>query len=199
MNPRTLNPDEIRNLLHTLTPRSPFGARDLAMLVLALHTGLRVSELVGLDVSHVASSQGPRQTLDLPAGLAKGGSGRLIPFNQVARDAIADILAFNQRRGFSVAPGAPLFVNRRHQRLSTRYVQRLMEALRNQADLDVHATPHTLRHTFASQVARKHGNLRAVQALLGHRRLATVEIYTHVDRQELAEAVATLEQTLPQP
>jgi len=193
MNPRILNPDELRDLLRTLDPRSPFGSRDLAMLTLALHTGLRVSELVGLDVSHAASSHGPRRTLDLPAGLAKGGSGRLIPLNQVARDAIAAILAFNERRGFSVAPDAPLLVNRHHQRLSTRYVQRLMESLRDRADLDVHATPHTLRHTFASQVARRHGNLRAVQALLGHRRLATVEIYTHVDRQELAEAVATLE------
>jgi len=191
--PRILHPDEIRDLLQALAPRSPFGARDLAMLILALHTGLRVSELVGLDVSHVATARGPRQALDLPAGLAKGGSGRIIPLNQVARDAVTDLLDFNRLRGFSVAPDAPLLVNRHHRRLSDRYVQRLMQTLRERADLDIHATPHTLRHTFASQIARRHGNLRAVQTLLGHRRLATVEIYTHVDREELAEAVASLE------
>lgn len=193
MNPRILNPEELQALFRAANPRSPFGDRDLAMLILALHTGLRVSELVGLDVSHVAGARGVRHTLELPARLAKGERGRLLPLNRVAREAISDLLDFNQRRGFSVDPGAPLLVNRKHQRLSTRYVQRLMEDLRGRADLDVHATPHTLRHTFASQVARRHGNLRAVQALLGHRRLATVEIYTHVDREELAQAVASLE------
>lgn len=193
MMPRILNRDEIRRLLETLQPRSPFGARDLAMLLLCLHTGLRVSELVGLDVAHVAGADGPRQALDLPAGIAKGGRGRIIPLNAVARDAVAELLDFNRRRGFSVAPDAPLLVNRFHRRLSDRDVQRLMKALREKADLDVQATPHTLRHTFASQVARKHGNLRAVQALLGHRRLGTVQIYTHVDRDELDDAVATLE------
>lgn len=193
MMPRILHRDEIRRLLEGLEPRSPFGARNLAMLLLCLHTGLRVSELVGLDVRHVAGAAGPRQALDLPAGIAKGGSGRIVPLNAVARDAVAEILDFNRRRGFSVAPVAPLLVNRYHQRLSTRYVQRLMQALREKADLDVHATPHTMRHTFASNVARRHGNLRAVQALLGHRRLTTVEIYTHVDRDELDDAVAAIE------
>ena len=192
MSVRTLDPREIHQLLAGLDPRTPFGARDRAMLLLVLHTGLRVSELTGLDVAHVAWQGRPRQALDLPAALAKGRRARIIPFNDTARQAVADLLAFNRARGFSVASEAPLLVNRFHQRLSTRYVQRLMEALRHRVGLDVSATPHTLRHTFASHVARRHRNLRAVQALLGHRRLGTVEIYTHVDREELEAAVRTL-------
>lgn len=189
---RVLHPREVAQLLGAVNRRGPFGPRDYWLIGLALHTGLRVSELVGLDVHHVATGGRPRQALDLPARLGKGGRGRIVPLNGVARRAVAEILAFNQARGFSVAPEAPLLVNRYHQRVSTRYVQRLVEGLREKAGLDVRATPHTLRHTFASEVAGRHGNLRAVQLLLGHFRLETVEIYTHPSREELDRAVSSL-------
>jgi site-specific recombinase XerD len=189
---RVLHPREVQQLLQAVNRRAPFGERDHAMLALALHTGLRVSELVGLDIRHVAHDGQPRQALHLPSELGKGGRERILPLNDVARRAVAVILDFNRRRGFSTAADRPLLVNRKHDRISVRYVQRLMEATREKAGLDVQATPHTLRHSFASRVACKTGNLRVVQQLLGHKRLSTVEIYTHPTREELEAAVALL-------
>jgi site-specific recombinase XerD len=105
---------------------------------------------------------------------------------------VADLLAFNARRGFSVAPEAPLFVNRYYRRMSVRAVQHLVADLRTAAGLDVPATPHSLRHSFASRLAERCGNLRVVQQALGHKRLGTVEIYTHPTREELEAALARL-------
>lgn len=184
-----LHPDEARQLLAAVDLRDPFGSRDRAMLVLCLHTGLRVSELVGLDVHHVALEGCPRAALYVPPALGKGGRGRTIPLNQTARQAIADLLAFNRRRGFSTAPDRPLLVTRKHERLTARAVQRLVKMLREKAGLDVPATPHSLRHTFASTVLSCNSNLRVVQLLLGHQRLATVEIYSHPTREDLRLAV----------
>jgi site-specific recombinase XerD len=101
------NPQTFR-LLAAVNLKSPFGFRDHRLMQLALHTGLRVSELSHLDVHHVARGLTPREVLDLPAPLAKRHKARLIPFNAVARRLVAELLAFNQARGLSVAPEAPL-------------------------------------------------------------------------------------------
>ena len=180
---------ETRRLLAAIDPRDPFAERDQVMLILAMNTGLRVSELVGLDIGHVAHQGVPRQALHLPRSITKGERERTIPLNEPARQAIQVLLAFNRKRGFSVAPDAPVFVTRKHQRVSVRLVQRLVQHLREVAGLDVPLTPHTLRHGFATDIMHATGNLRVVQQLLGHRRLATVEIYAHVSRELCAQAV----------
>ena len=108
----------------------------------------------------------------------------------MARSTVRNLLAFNARRGFSTAPGAPLFVTRRHERVSL--VQRLIVTLRERAGLDVPVTPHGLRHRFATTICQTTGTLRIDQKLLGHRRLTTVEVDTHPTRTDLENAVATL-------
>lgn len=186
---RILDEEQVAQLLAVIPLRSPFGSRDHAMIRLALFTGLRVSELVGLDVDLVADGDGhPRLYLDLPAGLAKCRRSRQINLSDEARQAIADLLAFLVARGFSVAPDQPLLQNRHHQRLPVRTVQGLVQRYREMADLAIRATPHALRHSFASESARR-APIRAVQLLLGHRSLETTQIYLHTQPEDLWAAV----------
>ena len=125
--------------------------------------------------------------------IAKGARNRTVPLNTAARQAIQQLLVFNQRRGFSTQPATPLLVNRKHHRLHSRDIQRLVKALREQAGLAVPATPHSLRHLFASRVASTTGNLRVVQQLIGHQRLSSTEVYLHPTRAELVAAVDKLQ------
>jgi len=126
------------------------------------------------------------------ASIAKYAHGRDIPLNVCAQEAIQAILRFNKAHGFSVAPGAPLLVSKYHQHISARYVQLLVARLRKKAGLDVPATPHALRHGFASRFVEKTGNALIAKQLLGHRRLETVSIYAHTSPEQLAAAVSLL-------
>lgn len=187
-----LNGPETRQLLAAIKPGHPFAQRDRALIVFALHTGLRVSELSGLQVQHVALGDQVRDTLHLPSDLGKGGRARLVPLNETAQKCVRVLLRFNAERGFSTAPDQPLFQNRFHRQLSVRDMQRLVKALRETAGLDVPATPHTLRHTFATRVMEATNNLRVTQAALGHKRLSTTQIYTHPTRELMASSLAAI-------
>jgi site-specific recombinase XerD len=190
---RILNELQSYRLMGAINLRSPFGPRDLCLLKLALNTGLRVSELSLLDVEHVSRAGVAREILDLPPAITKFHRSRQIPLNAAARRVISELLAFNQARGFSVAPDAPLFQNRKHRRFSVRSIQLLVEHYRELAELDIKVTPHSLRHKFATDVLRAKGNVRVAQKLLGHRDIRTTELYLHPDFEDLAEAVAFLE------
>jgi integrase/recombinase XerD len=170
------------------------GPRDYFLMVFDYHTGLRVSELVSLNVSQVAEQGIPRHELFLPAAVTKNRQSRIVPLNELARKAISKLLAFNQARGFSVAPDPPLFQTKHHQRLTDRTVQWMMADLRAKAGLDVPVTPHSLRHACLKTALQRSGNIRAVQKLAGHKRLTSTEIYTEPDREQVAQAAATLAQ-----
>ena len=188
---RILQPQATRQMLAATRPRSPFGIRDHALIRLFAQTGLRVSEMVGLDVGHVFHAGAARHQLDLPAAACKGHRSRVIPLNDSARQAIHDLVDFLVMRGFQTQPDSPLLQDRRHRRLPVREVQRLVQAHRQAAGLDIRATPHSFRHGFATQLASK-VSLRIVQQLLGHRFLASTETYLHSQPNQLAQAVATL-------
>lgn len=188
-----LQPQDLALLLAVIRRRAAFGERDHAMLTLMGHTGLRVCELVGLNHDQVARGRQARTHLNIPTEIGKGGRQRLVPLNQTAQAAVVRLVDFNLRRGFSVAPCAPLLVTRRHTRLGVRYVQKLVEQLRNQAGLDQPITPHSLRRGFASQIAQGSRDPYQVQALLGHRKLTTSLYYVQVDPDELAQTVANLD------
>lgn len=189
-----LQPEHLELLLGVIRRRAAFGERDHAMLTLMGHTGLRVSELVGLNHDQLATGRQSRTHLTIPAGLGKGGHGRVVPLNLTAQDAVVRLVEFNLSRGFSVAPTAPLLVTRQHTRLGVRYVQKLVEMLRRQAELDRPITPHSLRRGFASQVAQVCRDPYQVQALLGHRKLQTSLHYVQVRPEELERAVAGLDE-----
>lgn len=181
-------------LLGAIRPREPFGVRDRALVILDLHTGLRSCELCGLNVENVAMDEvTPRSWLDLPGRIAKGKNNRCVPLNETAQSAILEILRFNKARGFSVAPGAPLLVTREHKRLPTRSLRDLMQRYRERANLDIKASPHTLRHTNASRLASAGVNLRVIQQNLGHIKLETVELYVHATAEEREDAVRRLD------
>jgi integrase/recombinase XerC len=189
---RNLVPLELRRLLSVISFRTPFGQRDHAMLRLDYFCGLRVGELVGLDVGHVWGVGQPRSELELLASLCKTARSRRIPLEAPAQMAILELYGFLQMRGFSVAPSAPLLVDRHHQRLSTREVQRVVQQYREKAGLEWRATPHSLRHGFASELVSQGTPLPVVQKLLGHRRLSSTEVYLHSDPAELRAAVRKL-------
>jgi len=188
---RILQPQATRQMLAATRPSSPFGLRDHAVIRLFSQTGLRVGEMVGLDVGHVFHAGAARHQLDLPAAACKGHRSRVIPLNDSARQAIQDLVDFLVMRGFQAQPDSPLLQDRRHRRLPVREVQRLVQTHRQAAGLDIRATPHSFRHGFATQLADK-VSLRIVQQLLGHRFLASTETYLHNQPDQLAQAVAAL-------
>ena len=102
---------------------------------------------------------------------------------------MGQLVAFLQLRGMSSAPGSPLLQDRRHHRLPVREVQRMLQLARERANLDIKATPHTLRHTFASNAARR-SSLHNVKDLLGHQSIESTEIYLHSLPEDLQAAVA---------
>jgi integrase/recombinase XerC len=176
--PETLSPDEAVRLVSREDP-SPAGRRDRAILELAYSSGLRVSELTGLDVG----------AIDLEAGevrvTGKGAKTRIVP---VGRAALEAIRAWLPERAALARPGElALFVGERGARLSPRMVQRRIKLWAAAAGLDADVHPHMLRHSFASHVLQSSGDLRAVQEMLGHSSIASTQVYTHLDFQHLAK------------
>jgi integrase/recombinase XerC len=167
-------------------PDSPVGRRDLAVVELLYGAGLRVGELVGLDLDDL--SLGER----LLRVRGKGRKERLVPFGRLAAEAILVYLPHRARwRADAPGGGDPLFVNQRGGRLSDRSVRRLLAAaVERTADLHrIH--PHSLRHAFATHLLEAGMDLRAIQELLGHSSLATTQIYTGVDLAHLMSVYRT--------
>ena len=190
---RYLSNAQVRQLLSAVNLESAFGRRDYLLILFLYHTGLRVGELSQLRVDLVANRQGqPREVLDLPAAFCKGPRGRMVPLNATARACVEKQLRFNRSRGFSTAPDAPLFQNRKHRALSIRSIQQLIENYRNKADLDVKATPHSLRHTNATALQNAGVPSRVIQHGLGHRHLSTTERYLGVSAVDMKHHYSAL-------
>jgi len=179
--PKALRPEQAAALLDAPAEAGDLLAlRDRAMFELFYSSGLRLAELVALDV------QGG---LDLAAGevtvTGKRGKTRTVPLGAKAAQALA---AWIERRGALAAQGeTALFVSRRGGRLSPSQVENRLAQWAKKAGLGVHVHPHMLRHSFASHVLQSSGDLRAVQEMLGHASIATTQIYTHLDFQHLAK------------
>ena len=178
--PRGLDVDQTQRALAPADPSDPaLAARDQAMLELLYSSGLRLSELTGLDLAD----------LDLETGLVrvlgKGRRQRSIPVGSVARSALRAWL--EQRRDWAAPGETALFLTRRGTRIGNRAVQHRVAIAGRRAGLDVRLHPHRLRHAFASHLLESSGDLRAIQELLGHANLETTQIYTHLDYQHLAQ------------
>ena len=175
------NPDR-----HQKYPHPDFlGLRDRAILEVIYSGGLRVSEAVGLNFEDVDFAQ------NLFRVFGKGRKERICMLGEPAHDAM---MAYLRRRGelglgASNAPG-PLFVNYEGKRLTTRSVERAFAQYVSAANLPPEVTPHKLRHSFATHLLAAGADIRTVQEMLGHARLATTQIYTHVNIQQLIEVYA---------
>lgn len=150
-------------------------ARDAAILALLYGAGLRLSEALSLTG---AQKHGP----DVLRIVGKGRKVRMAPLIKPVRDAIAE---YSKLCPFALAPDEPLFRGEKGGPLNPRMVQRLMEGVRARLNLPETATPHALRHSFATHLLANGGDLRAIQALLGHASLSTTQIYIGVDASRL--------------
>ena len=175
--PRLLDTDRAMQLLDGGVEDDFIGHRDQAMLELFYSSGLRLAELVGLNLDQ----------LDLPAGLiqaqGKGNKARVLPVGRKAREALE---AWLPVRALSNPPDGAVFVSQQGRRLGPRAVQlRVRQA--GVRELGQHLHPHMLRHSFASHMLESSQDLRSVQELLGHADIGTTQIYTHLDFQHLAK------------
>lgn len=176
--PPVLDVDQMDRLL-AIKAGDPLALRDHAIMELAYSSGLRLAELVSLDVS----------SLDLPERLVdiigKGGKERKTPVGRIACEVLVAWL--EARLGLAASDETALFVGRRGRRLTPRAVQYRMRDWALRMGINQHVHPHMLRHAFASHLLESSGDLRAVQELLGHADISTTQVYTHLDFQHLAQ------------
>jgi len=177
--PQTLHVSEVERLLSSV-PDDARGARDLAILELLYGAGLRVSELVSLDVASCNFDAGFLRCL------GKGSKERIVPLGRAASDAVRRYLSTERRRLVAKRPDVQaLFLNRRAGRLSRQRVWQLLKQYAKASRLEKAIGPHTLRHSFATHLLERGADLRTVQELLGHANISTTQRYTHVDRARL--------------
>ena len=162
--------------------------RDFTMIYLALQTGLRVSELVGLYIEDVAPFGEISRFLIVPSRIGKNSKKRDIPMNHETRTLLAHFLRIKDTRKQPINLDSFLFVSHHtHNPLSSRDFQRIVKDI-SSSSLGRSITPHTLRHTFATRLLR-HTNLRVVQETLGHARVQTTQIYTHPGIDDITSAI----------
>jgi len=179
--PAHLTLDDVDRLLATPRADRLLGLRDRAILELLYSSGLRVSELTGLDWEHLDADAG------LVRVLGKGRKERVVPVGRPALRALAAYRTAAAGAGWPAARGA-VFRNVRGGRLTPRSVGRLVDRHVLASGTTTKATPHALRHTFATHLLGAGADLRAIQELLGHASLSTTQRYTHVDLRRLMEA-----------
>jgi integrase/recombinase XerC len=180
--PSFLTESEVAHLLD-FSDASDAGVRDRAVLELLYATGLRASELTGLDLDDVSFEQRTVRTL------GKGGKERIVPFGSPALKALRRWLTVRERwidqRGGR--DGAALFLNARTARLAPSALRKLLRDRLRESAVNKRVTPHALRHSFATHLLNSGADLRSIQELLGHASLATTQRYTHLSTRRLQE------------
>ena len=181
--PKFLEYDQVKKLLDTPPADNWLGARDRAIMETLYGTGVRVSELVALNLEDVDFLG---EVLHVRG---KGKKERISPIGSSALQSIQHYMEFRNRRAQSNGnfDAKVLFVNKHGKRLSTRSVRRKMDKYLKMAGLDPSISPHTLRHSFATHMLNNGADLRSVQELLGHQSLSTTQIYTHLTTKRLKE------------
>ena len=179
--PRPLPVVDVLRLLEAPDEGSPAGLRDRAILELLYGSGLRISELTGLDVDDLDLEEGSVRVL------GKGGKEREVPLGSFGRDAVGAYLTRGRPALASVATRGAVFLNARGGRLSRQSCARLLSRYVRLAGIERRVTLHTLRHSFATHLLEGGADVRVVQELLGHASVATTQIYTHVTARHLRE------------
>ncbi len=190
--PAHLSESEMTKMIEAPDDEQPLGRRDRAILELFYASGLRLSELAGLDLQDV------NLAAKMVRVLGKGGKQRLVPFNRASAKAIREWLQDRERFVRDIRPATasrrstvtgrarcePLFVNYRGGRLTTRSIDRVVRKYAAATARDG-ISPHALRHSFATHLLQRGADLRAIQEMLGHARLGTTQRYTHVNAAQL--------------
>jgi integrase/recombinase XerD len=177
--------EDVARLLATPPEGTRAGLRDRAVLETLYGAGLRVSELVGLDVDDVDLERGSVRVL------GKGGKEREVPLGRYACEAVAAYLSRSRPNLVTARSRAALFLNQRGGRLTRQGCSRILAAHVRHAGIRRRVTPHTLRHSFATHLLEGGADVRVVQELLGHASVATTQIYTLVTEEHLREVYYT--------
>lgn len=181
--PEVLTVQEIDDMIAAVDMTKAEGQRDRAIIETLYGCGLRVSELVNLEISKVFPDEGYLVVT------GKGNKERMVPMSDTS---IAEIASWMEDRGLlSVKPGEEnrLFLNRRGGRLTRERIFQIVKGLAEAAGIRKSISPHTLRHSFATHLLEGGANLRAIQQMLGHESIATTQIYLHLDRGALREDI----------
>lgn len=180
--PKFLRHDQMETFLSAPNPEDPIGLRDRAIIETLYSTGLRVSELVALNIEDVIDSDEIRV-------FGKGSKERIVLIGRSARESIAEYIEHGRQTLISKAKKTTnaLFLNNRGGRITARSVGRIVDRYTTAVADGLKISPHTLRHTFATHMLAGGADLRAVQELLGHSSAATTQIYTHVTKERLKQ------------
>ncbi|MDD4169932.1 MAG: site-specific tyrosine recombinase XerD [Desulfotomaculaceae bacterium] len=180
--PRVLTLAEMELLLGQPLLSEPIGIRDKAMLELLYATGLRVSELVSLNMEHVNLESGFIRCF------GKGAKERIVPLGDVAARYLKEYLIRGRSKlKTSSSDISTLFFNQRGRRLTRQGCWKIIKKYALKANIDKEITPHTFRHSFATHLLENGADLRSVQEMLGHEDISTTQIYTHLTKQRLKE------------
>lgn len=179
--PHAISETEVEDLLKATRETDPLEIRDRAWLELLYASGLRVSELSGLEIHHIDMEVGYLRCT------GKGNKQRVVPFGRSARDWLTRYL--NEVRPRLVKPRTTshVFLSRRGTKMSTKTIWALVKKYLRRAKIERNVTPHTLRHSFATHLLNHGADLRIIQEMLGHADISTTQIYTHVDNIRLKE------------
>lgn len=173
--PRFLNIDDLFRLLDSIKTKSWEDKRNLAMFETFYSTGMRISEIHGLEMNDIDFKN------QMIRVFGKGSKERVVPVGKRALDAIVN---YREAINFVVAP---VFLNKAYSRLSTRSIRRILAKIVVDCGLNVPVSPHTLRHSFATHMLDSGADLRGIQEILGHASLSTTQIYTHVSMDRLMQ------------
>ena len=183
--PDVLTDDEVTRLQRSFDQSTPDGMRNNVIVELLYDCGLRVSELVGLRFSNLYADE---QYLRI---VGKGDKERWVPIGERALQ-LLDYYIHTVRSHIAVKPGEEgyVFLSRRGTHLSRQMVFIMLKEAARAAGIEKHISPHSLRHSFATELVERGADLRAVQEMLGHESITTTEIYTHLDQKYLRETIA---------
>lgn len=177
--PKVITIDEVEDLLQQPDETDKFGMRDRAMLEILYATGLRVSELISLDVDDVNLELGFLRCI------GKGSKERIVPLGKIAISYLKIYLDNTRNKLVKTIEQKSLFVNFHGRRLTRQGFWKIVKKYANQAGIKSEITPHTLRHSFATHLLENGADLRSVQEMLGHADISTTQIYTHVTQKKL--------------
>ncbi len=177
--PRVLTAEEVDHLLAQPLIGEPAGLRDKAMLELMYATGIRVSELVSLNLLHINIENGYIRCF------GKGAKERIVPLGDVAARYLKEYLARGRSKLVKAGKEEALFVNQHGRRLTRQGFWKIIKKYAMKAKIETKITPHTLRHSFATHLLENGADLRSVQEMLGHVDISTTQIYTHLTTKRL--------------
>ncbi len=182
--PKVLSVEEVERLLDGPAMNHPIGIRDKAMLELLYATGIRVSELVHLNIGDVNLEMGFLKCM------GKGSKERIIPLGKIAIDVVRRYIEAGRPRLLKAKAEPAMFLNHLGRRITRQGFWKIIKKYAALANIHAVITPHTLRHSFATHLLENGADLRSVQEMLGHADISTTQIYTHVTRTRIKDVYA---------